>query len=171
VARWFNHWQIWIRPVDPRNGAFALKAALFELDKLVKQGVTDKEFEAARTFLVKFLDHLNDTGAKKLGHDMDMLSMGLPADYAATLKAKLRGLKAEDVNRAIRKYLRTTNLDIAVITKDAEAFQRDLQAEASPLPKYESPKPQLQAEDEAISRFKLNVNPKQVTVQKLEGLF
>lgn len=171
VARWFNHWQIWIRPVDPKNGAFALKAALFELDKLVKQGMTEKEFEAARTFLVKFLDHLNDTGAKKLGHDLDMASMGLPADHAATFKAKLRGLKAEDVNRAIRKYLRTTNLDIAVITKDAEAFQRDLQAEASPLPKYESPKPQLQAEDEAISRFKLNVNPKQVTVQKLEGLF
>ncbi|MBK8725546.1 MAG: insulinase family protein [Holophagaceae bacterium] len=171
VARWFNHWQIWIRPVDPKHGAFALKAALFELDKLVRNGVTEKEFEASRTFLVKFLDHLNDTGGKKLGHDMDMAGYGLPADYAGTMKAKLRALTATDVNRAIRKYLRTTNLDLAVITKDAEAFQKDLFAEASPLPKYDSPKPDLKAEDEAIARFRLDVDPKNIATQKLEELF
>jgi zinc protease len=171
VARWFNHWQIWIRPVDPKNGAFALKAALHELDGLVKKGISGQAFESSRTFLVKFLDHLNDTGAKKLGHDMDMMGMGLPPDYANTLKAKLRGLKAADVNRAIRKYLRTTNLDIAVITKDAEAFQKDLFAPASPLPKYEAPKPHLKEADEAIAAFKLDVDPKNIAVQKLEELF
>lgn len=171
VARWFNHWQVWIRPVDPKHGAFALKAALFELDKLVKHGMTEKEFEASRTFLVKFLDHLNDTGAKKLGHDLDMAGYGLPADYAGTMKAKLRALKADDVNRVLRKYLRTTNLDIAVITKDAEAFQKDLFADASPLPKYDAPKPKLKVEDEAIARFKLDVQPKNIAVQKLEELF
>ncbi|MFN8012733.1 MAG: pitrilysin family protein [Holophagaceae bacterium] len=171
VARWFNHWQIWIRPVDPKNGAFALKAALFELDKLVRNGLSEKEFEASRTFLVKFLDHLNDTGGKKLGHDMDMAQMGLPADYAGTMKAKLRALKAEDVNRVLRKYLRTTNLDIAVITKDAEAFRKDLFAEASPVPKYDAPKPKLAEEDAAIARFRLDVDPRNVAVQPLDGLF
>jgi hypothetical protein len=75
------------------------------------------------------------------------------------------------VNRAIRKYLRTTNLDIAVITKDAEAFQKDLFAPASPLPKYEAPKPHLKEADEAIAAFKLDVDPKNIAVQKLEELF
>jgi zinc protease len=171
VARWFNHWQIWIRPVDPKHGAFALKAALFELDKLVKHGLTEAQFEASRTFLVKFLDHLNDTGGKKLGHDMDMMGMGLPPDYAGTMKAKLRGLKLKDVNAAIRKYLRTTNLDLAVITKDAEAFRKDLLAEASPVPKYDAPKPHLADEDQAIARFKVDVDLKNIAVQKLEELF
>jgi zinc protease len=171
VARWFNHWQIWIRPVDPRNGAFALKAALFELDKLVRNGLDEKQFEASRTFLVKFLDHLNDTGGKKLGHDMDMLGMGLPPDYAGTLKAKLRSLKLKDVNAAIRKYLRATSLDIAVITKDAEAFRRDLAAEACPVPRYDAPKPHLAEEDQAIARMRLDIDARNITVQPLESLF
>jgi zinc protease len=170
VARWFNHWQVWLRPVDPRHGAFALKAALFELDKLVKQGMGEAEFEAARTFLVKFLDHMTDTGAKRLGHDLDNAALG-QGPYADTLKARLRAVTREDVNRVIRKYLRTSALDVVVVTQDAGAFTRDLLAEAAPLPTYSAPKPELKEEDEAIRRFKLDLDPKDITVTPVADLF
>ncbi|HJW71966.1 MAG TPA: pitrilysin family protein [Geothrix sp.] len=170
VARTFNHWQVWIRPVPPASAAFAIKGALFEMDKLVKQGLSEPEFKAAQTFLVKFMDHLTDTGAKRLGHDMDNAEFGLGA-YADTMKARLGKVTREDVNRVIRKYLRTSALDIVVIAKDAEAFKQDLLAEASMVPVYTAPKPELRAEDEAIRRFKLDLDPKDITVTPVEELF
>ncbi len=170
VARVFNHWQVWIRPVAPANGAFALKAALFEVDKLVKQGIPARGFEDTRTFLVKFLDHLTDTGAKRLGHALDNATFGLP-EYGEAFKAKLKALTKADVDRVIRKYLRTSALDIVVITKDAEAFKADFFADASPTPKYDAPKPDLAAEDAAIARFKMDLKPEAVTVTPLGELF
>ena len=46
--------QIWIRPVEPQNGHFALRAALYEYDKLVREGLSREAFEATRDFLVKY---------------------------------------------------------------------------------------------------------------------
>jgi zinc protease len=170
VARTFNHWQVWLRPVPPASAAFAIKGALFEMDKLIKQGLSEQEFKAAQTFLVKFMDHLTDTGAKRLGHDMDNAEFGL-GSYADTMKARLGKVTREDVNRVIRKYLRTTALDMVVIAKDAEAFKQDLLAEASTVPVYTAPKPELKAEDEAIRRFKLDLDPKDITITPVEELF
>ena len=170
VARAFNHWQVWIRPVAPVNGPFALKAALFEVDRLVKAGIPAEGFESTRTFLVKFLDHLTDTGAKRLGHAMDNAGFGLP-EYGPAFKAKLGALTKADVDKVIRKYLRTSALDIVVITKDAEAFTKDFFAEASATPKYDAPKPELKEEDEAIARFKTDLKPENVTVTPLGELF
>ncbi len=170
VARTYNHWQVWIRPVPPASAAFAIKGALFELDKLIKQGLSEGEFQAARTFLVKFMDHLTDTGAKRLGHDMDNAAFGL-GPYAGTMKERLAKVSREDVNRVIHKYLRTTALDLVVITKDAAVFQQELLADASPLPVYTAPKPELAAEDEAIRHFKLDLDPKDIMVVPVGELF
>ena len=170
VARTYNHWQVWIRPVPPASAAFAIKGALFELDKLIQKGLSESDFQAAQTFLVKFMDHLTDTGAKRLGHDMDNAAFGL-GPYSVSMKERLAKVTREDVNRVIRRYLRTTALDLVVITKDAAAFQQDLLAEASPLPVYSAPKPELAAEDEAIRRFKLDLDPKDITVTSVGELF
>ena len=169
--RSLNTFQVWIRPVAPANGAFALKAALFELDQLVRRGLDEASFQASRTYLVKFLAHLTDTGAKRLGHDLDMRLQGFDAGFAATMAPRLQALTRDQVNQAVAKYLRTDRLDLAVVTRDAQAFQRDLLAEASPIPTYPAPKPELKAEDEAISRFKLDLAAEDVTLTPLAELF
>ena len=166
-----NHFQVWIRPVAPANGAFATRAALFELDQLVRNGLGQADFEASRGYLVKFLDHLTDTGAKRLGHDLDMRGLGLDPAFAATLRPRLQALTRAQVNAAVARHLHADRLDLAVITRDAEAFKADLLAEACPLPAYLAPKPGLQAEDEAIRRFKLDLKPEDVTITPLADLF
>src|ERR1035437_10013658 len=42
--------QVWIRPVEPPTAKFALRLALFELDKLSKNGLTQEAFERTRDF-------------------------------------------------------------------------------------------------------------------------
>jgi len=47
LARHFQIFQVWIRPVEPPTAKFALRLALFELDKLAKNGMTQEAFVRA----------------------------------------------------------------------------------------------------------------------------
>ena len=40
VARRSQHFQIWIRPAEPPQAAFTLRLAVYELNKLVKDGIS-----------------------------------------------------------------------------------------------------------------------------------
>lgn len=170
VVRFFNHWQTWIRPTKPENAAFAFKAALYEIDRLRRDGMSQASFEASRSYLLQFLDHLTDTESRRLGHDMDTAWFGF-GNYAETFKEKLKAVTLEQVNTAARKYLKTTNLDIVVVTKEPNDFINAVTAPSAPKPTYDAPKPDLAAEDEAIAKFAVDVARERVTVIPLEQLF
>src|SRR6185437_13723874 len=53
LARRYQIFQVWIRPVEPPTAKFALRLAMFELDKLAKNGMTQVQFDGAREFLSK----------------------------------------------------------------------------------------------------------------------
>ncbi|NAW49808.1 hypothetical protein, partial [Salmonella sp. gx-f5] len=48
LARQQQIFQIWIRPVEPQNAHFTLRLALYEFDKLLRDGLTRESFEATR---------------------------------------------------------------------------------------------------------------------------
>src|SRR3954454_7183479 len=56
LARHYQIFQVWIRPVEPPTAKFALRLAMFELDKLHKNGLTQAQFEGAREFLGKYIN-------------------------------------------------------------------------------------------------------------------
>ncbi|MBA3785986.1 MAG: insulinase family protein, partial [Acidobacteria bacterium] len=58
LARSQQIFQIWIRPVEPQNANFALRATLYEYDKLVKNGLDQQTFEETRGFLTKYVNIL-----------------------------------------------------------------------------------------------------------------
>ena len=155
----------------PRNAAFALKGAVYELDKLIQQGLSDRDFEASRAFLVKFLAQLTDTGSRCLGHDLDMAELGLDRGYVQTLKARLQGLTRAQVNAAIRRYLHRAPLEVVLVAGDPEGLKRDLTAPVCPVPVYPSAKPELKEEDDAISRLSLDLGPEDITITPLEAVF
>ena len=39
IPRRQQHFEIWLRPVPPHNSLFALRAALYETDKLIREGI------------------------------------------------------------------------------------------------------------------------------------
>ena len=137
----------------------------------MKQGLTEQAFESTRTFLVKFLAQLTDTGSRRLGHDLDMAELGFDKGYVETFKARLNALSLTQVNAAILRHLHATALDVVMVTKDAEGLKKDLTAEACPLPAYQSPKPELKVEDDVISHLKLDLKPEDITVTPLEDVF
>ena len=56
-------------PVPPPAAHFALRLALFELDKLIREGLTGEAFERTRSFLIKNVNLLIKTKQAELGFD------------------------------------------------------------------------------------------------------
>lgn len=171
LARQQQIFQIWIRPVEPENALFTLRATLFEYDKLVREGMRKEDFEAIREFLVKYGNVLTSTQSSKLGYALDSRYYGQP-DYNDYLREQLSKLKLEDVNRAIRQHLKTDRMRVVIVTNDAEGLrQAILKGDPSPI-KYNSPKPDdIVAEDKIIEKYKINVRPEQVVIVPVEKVF
>jgi zinc protease len=163
--------QIWIRPVEPQNSLFALRAALYEYDKLLKEGMSQEDFTAIRDFLVKYANVLTATQGARLGYALDSRYYGTP-EYTAFMRASLSKLTLADVNRAVKQYLNPGNLRVVIITKDAAGL-RDAIVKGTPSPiTYNSPKPaDLLAEDKVIEKYKVNVRPDQVVIVPVDKVF
>jgi len=149
--------QIWIRPVEPQNGHFVLRAALYEYEKLVREGMSQQAFDSTREFLSKYVNVLTATQDAQLGYALDSRYYHI-ADFPTYMREQLAKLTLDDVNRAIRQYLKSDAVRIAIVTKDAAGL-RDaiLSNKISPIT-YNAPKPkETTDEDKTIEAYKLNV--------------
>jgi zinc protease len=163
--------QIWIRPVEPQNSHFTLRAALYEYDKLVREGMPKENFEAIRAFLLKYTNVLTSTQDAQLGYALDSRYYGIK-NHNEFMREQLSKLTLADVNAAITRHLKSDRMRVVIITKDAEAL-RDAIIAGKPSPiTYNSPKPpELLAEDKVIEQYKINVTPNNVVVVPVERVF
>jgi len=191
VPRLTNYFSMWIRPVqiakqlkqqyeelkDVKIGHahFAIRLALREVDKLVKNGMTKNDFEATREFLRSYIKLYVQSPSSRLGYLMDSKYYGRN-DYIDETDKLLSKLTLEDVNKAIRKYWQIDNVKITIVTDKSEADElaKSLKENTYSPMSYSNfvksglPKEVL-AEDEEVANFKLNV--KNVTVIKTEETF
>jgi zinc protease len=163
--------QIWIRPVEPGNGHFALRAALYEYDKLVRDGMSAEAFEATRAFMLKNVNILTATQDAQLGYALDSRYYGIP-DFNTYMRDQLSRLTLEDVNNAIRRHLKSDRMRIVIVTKDAEGLrQAIINNTPSPI-KYNAPKPkEILDEDEVIQTYRINIKPEDVAIVPVERVF
>jgi len=171
LARQQQIFQIWVRPVEPQNGHFALRAALFEYDKLVREGISRETFEATREFLSKYINILVETQDARLGYALDSRYYGI-GEFGAYLRERLARLTAEDVNRAIHQHLKSDSLRIVIVTKDAESLREAIvNNKTSPIT-YNASKPkEILAEDRLIENYRIAVKPDAVKIVPIERVF
>ena len=163
--------QIWIRPVVPENGHFVLRAALYEYDKLVREGMSKETFEATREFLIKNNNILTQTQDAQLGYALDSRYYNI-SDYVSFMREQLTKLTLEDVNNAIRKYLKSDAMRIVMITKDAEGLREAIVSNKPSPITYNSPKPkEITDEDKVIETYKINVKPEDVVIVPVGKVF
>jgi zinc protease len=163
--------QIWIRPVEPQNGHFALRAALYEYDRLVRNGMSEEVFEATRDFLLKNVNVLTATQDAQLGYALDSRYYGLP-NFNTYMRDRLARLTLADVNNAIQRYLKSDRMRVVMVTKDAEGL-REAIINNTPSPiKYNAPKPkEITDEDAVIQSYRINVKPEDVVIVPVERVF
>jgi zinc protease len=171
LARQQQIFQLWIRPVEPPTATFALRLALFELDKLVRNGLTREDFERTREFLNKYVNVLTKTKRAELGYAIDSAYYRIP-QYNNYLKDELAKLTLSDVNAAIKAHLRTNRMVITVVSRNGEELKRQL-ASGDPSPMtYNSPKPaEIVTEDKIVEKWPLNLHAADIAVKPVAEVF
>ena len=151
-----QYFSIWIRPVPKDKAGFALRAALWELDRLVERGMSPEEFEATRSFLLNYSKLWVQTLSRRLGYAIDGQFYGRK-DLVTELAERLPKLTVEQVNAAVRKHLKSPGIQVAIVAQNAEEL-RDLLTSGKPSPlAYDTqgtPEDVL-AEDKQIAVFPL----------------
>jgi zinc protease len=164
--------QVWIRPVRSNNDAqFATRVAMYELDKLITEGMSESDFEATRAFLAKYVALLTDGQSRQLGYALDSkyYEIGPFSDYVRDALGKLT---LEDVNRVIRENLSTDNVQYVFITRDAEDLKGRLANEQSSPMTYDADMPEeVLAEDREIAELELGIAGENVIIRAAEEVF
>ncbi len=170
IGRRSQLFEIWIRPVVPENAQMATRIALYETQKLIDQGMSQKDFEETRDYVLKNVYLLTSTQNQRLGYALDSWWFGIP-DYVDYMRGQYQKLTREKVNAAIKKYLSTKNMHVVIVTKDAEGLKDALVKDELSSIKYDAPKPDLAAEDKTIGSYKLNIKPENVKIVNVDDVF
>lgn len=156
---------LWIRPVVPENGVFATRAALYFLDRLVREGIPEEQFELTRGFLKGYTRLFEQTDQRRLGYAIDSLLHGTP-DFLEAYRSAMEKMTPEAVHEAVKRHLSPSRMNFVFVTKDAQALTGVL-VSAKPTPiTYATEKPEaLLEEDKKIARFPVPVQPARIVVQ------
>jgi len=163
--------QIWIRPVEPPAAAFTLRLAFFELNKLIKDGISAEDFNRTKEFLGKYVNVLTKTKNAELGYAIDSLYYGIP-DYNSYIKNGIAKLTVEQVNAAIRKHLRADRIQIVAVSANAEQLKQQLVGSGPTPIQYNSAKPaDIMAEDKIVEKLDLGLRPTDVQIVPVAQVF
>jgi zinc protease len=171
IGRRQQHFEIWIRPVAPHNTLFALRHALHETDKLVREGIPERGFNETRAFLASYCNLWTQDISRRLGYSIDAVVAG--KDIAAELKSRLPGMTKADVDRAVRKHLTPKNMAIAIVTDKARALaDKLLSGEPTPIVYDTKDTPaDVLAEDKLIEKFPVAVSKSRVRIVTVDKMF
>jgi zinc protease len=152
-----QYFSIWIRPVPHDKAAFALRAALWERDRLLRDGMSAEDFETTRSYLLNYSKLWVQTLPRRLGYAMDGAFYGRD-DIVTELARRLPKLTVEEVNAAVRRHLASTGLAVAIVTRDAEGLKETLlSGKATPITYDTEGTPEdVLAEDKVIAAFPLD---------------
>lgn len=164
--------QVWLRPLRSNNDAhFATRVAMYELEKLVKEGLSEEDFEGTRNFLANYVPQLVASQDRQLGYALDSRFYGTDG-FVEYVREGLAKLTLEDVNRVIRENLQTDNIHFVFVTGDGKDMKQRLVGEQTSELKYNSEKPQeLLDQDKVIQDLKLKLDGDKVQIRAIKDLY
>ena len=149
----------------------ALRIAVSELGALVRDGLTQAQFDDTREYLMKNVFVMTARQDQQLGYALDSRWYGT-GEFADIIRERLRRLNLRDVNAAIKRHLSAENLSIVIITKDAAGLRDALVGDAFSPVTYDGDKPApLLEEDRRIGALKLGIDTAKVRVTPASDVF
>jgi zinc protease len=164
--------QVWLRPLRDNNDAlFATRAALFELDRLISEGISAEDFAATRSFLDKFVAQLTASSARRLGYALDSDWFGTPA-FVDYVRGELGKLTVDRVNEVLRRHLKPQHAQFVFVAKDAAGLAAALAADTPSPIGYNTDKPaELLAEDATIATLPFGLAADRIEVVDGQTVF
>ena len=173
VGRRAQLFEVWIRPVPEERAVFSLRAALREVEALVRNGMSREDFEFTKAFLQKYCLHFAEDTEARLGYAVDDRFYGLDQPHLATFRKAMDTLTLEEVNAAIRKHLKPENMVLAFVTAHGAQLKEALASGApSPIDYGGVPKSDaILAADKEIEVYPLGLAPANIQVVPVDQVF
>lgn len=172
VGRRQQYFSIWIRPVQPEQAHFALRMAVRELERCVREGISQADFDRIQRFVDRYYALFAQTEQQRLGNALDDTFYDNQGPYLDVLRAQVRALTRDQVNAALKRHVDPEKLQMALVAPDAEKLAAQLVAGAPSPIIYSSEKPpEILEEDKAIVSYPLNLLAPQVKVLPLAEVF
>ncbi|MBL8859691.1 MAG: insulinase family protein [Planctomycetes bacterium] len=174
VARRQQMFEIWLRTISVReNTLFSLRAALREIETLVEKGLTREQFEFTKNFLKGYSSHYAESTYERLGYALDDRFYGLDS-HLTQFKKMMNEITLDEVNAAIKKYMKVDDLMIAIVAPDA-AELKALVVSGAPTPVVYPEgltKPaEILAEDAKIQAWPLGIQSDDITIREVTSMF
>ncbi|WP_223646815.1 pitrilysin family protein [Corallococcus sp. EGB] len=155
---------LWLRPVVPANAVFATRGAVYFLERMSKEPLSQDRFDLVRGFLQGYTRLWEQTDQRRLGYAIDSLYYGTP-DFLDAYREALKTMTPESVQAAVRRQLPPEKLAFVYVTEDAQGLTQQLKSGAPSPITYASPKtPELLKLDETLIQQKLPVRPDAIQV-------
>jgi zinc protease len=120
------YFSIWIRPVQPENGVFALAQGVWELRNLIRSGLTQEEFDETREHVRNVSQLWEQTLQRRLGLAMDDAHFG-GRNTREELTAALDTMTVAHVNTALQQRFNGRNLRAVMVCAHADSMRAILQ--------------------------------------------
>lgn len=111
-----QYFSIWIRPVKHEHAVHLLKAATFELEQMIRNGLTPAQVEGAKKKARVLYLNLAETVPRLVGARVDDAFYGASAGFLDSYLQQIDRVTPEQVNAAVRRHLSTANVKYVVVT-------------------------------------------------------
>jgi zinc protease len=115
-----QYFSIWVRPVKHEHAVHMMKAVTYELDQLIRAGLTPDQVEEAKKKARVLYLNLGETVPRLIGARVDDAFYGLSQHgFLDTYIESIDRVSPEQVNQAIQRHLNTNNVKYVVVTSTA----------------------------------------------------
>ncbi len=188
-----QYFSVWIRPVASDHAHHLLKAAVYELEKLIEFGLSPAQVEASRNKAKVLYLNLAENASRLLAAKLDDAFLGLEPGYLEGYLDRMDAVTVEQVNAALRKHLPVESLKIVVVAEAHRAeeiaqsirndgvvygkgpadyqFETETSADGSTVYKVTEDRIETLRRDAVWAHHRLGIAPERVRVVGVDALF
>ena len=111
-----QYFSLWVRPVKQEHAVHLAKAVTYELEQMIRRGLTAEEVSATKNKARVLYLNLGETVPRLIGARMDDAFYGSKAGFLDSYVQQIDAVTPEQVNAAVRRHLNTNNLKYVIVT-------------------------------------------------------
>jgi zinc protease len=116
-----NYFSVWIRPVSSDHAHHLLKAAAYEYERMISEGLSEEQVEASKNKARVLYLNYAETASRLLAAKVDDAYFGMEPGYLEGYLDRIDAITTEQVNAAIRRYMSTDDLKILLVAEGSRA--------------------------------------------------
>jgi zinc protease len=111
-----QYFSIWVRPVKHEHAVHMMKAVTYELEQMIRNGLTAEQVQEAKNKARVLYLNLGETVPRLVGARVDDAFYGVQGGFLDSYIESINRVTPEQINDAIRRNLSTANLKYVVVT-------------------------------------------------------